>query len=75
MPGTYDETIYNRVTARRREFRCLLGGRPEWQNEQLGETEREIPIPPEMVDRLQVDLGPPRSVAGGAKPSYAKALE
>ncbi|MDQ5807529.1 MAG: SNF2-related protein [Actinomycetota bacterium] len=68
MPGTYDETIYNRVMARRREFRCVLGSKPEWQHEQLGEAEAEIPIPPQMVDRLQVDLGPDRSGRRPAAP-------
>ena len=72
MPGTYDETIYNRVMARRREFRCVLGGKPEWQHEQLDEADGEIPIPSEMVDRLQVDLAPQRNLVSGTEQAPAR---
>jgi hypothetical protein len=57
--GTYDEFIFERVMARRREFRCLLGNRPEWQGDgQLGEDERGMPWDETLATRLQVDLGP-----------------
>jgi len=59
VPGTYDEFIHERVIARRREFRCLLGNRPEWKGEgELGENEAGLPIAEELVERLQVRLGP-----------------
>jgi superfamily II DNA or RNA helicase len=58
VPGTYDEFIYERVTARRREFRCILGNKPEWRDELLGEDEEGIPIDDSLVKRLQVNLGP-----------------
>jgi Helicase conserved C-terminal domain/SNF2-related domain len=58
VPGTYDEFIYQRVLARRREFRCILGDRPEWHSEELHEEDASIPIDPILVERLQVDLGP-----------------
>lgn len=56
MNGTYDETIYQRVMARRREFRCLLGNRPEWEHE--GEDDDALPIDERLVDALQVNLAP-----------------
>ena len=59
VPGTYDEFIHERVIARRREFRCLLGNRPEWKGDgELGENEEGLPIAEELVERLQVRLGP-----------------
>lgn len=59
VPGTYDEFIHERVIARRREFRCLLGNRPEWSGDgELGENEEGLPVADELVDRLQVQLGP-----------------
>lgn len=59
VPGTYDEFIHERVIARRREFRCLLGNRPEWKGDgELGENEQGLPVVDELVDRLQVQLGP-----------------
>lgn len=59
VPGTYDEFIHERVIARRREFRCLLGSRPEWKGEgELGENEEGLPIDEDLVERLQVHLGP-----------------
>lgn len=59
VPGTYDEFIHERVIARRREFRCLLGSRPEWNGDgELGENEEGLPVAEELVDRLQVRLGP-----------------
>lgn len=59
VPGTYDEFIHERVIARRREFRCLLGNRPEWKGDgELGENEQGLPVVDELVDRLQVRLGP-----------------
>jgi hypothetical protein len=56
MNGTYDETIFLRVMARRREFRCVLGNRPEWEHE--GDGEDVLPISAELVDALQVNLAP-----------------
>jgi hypothetical protein len=56
MNGTYDETIFRKVMARRREFRCVLGNRPEWEHE--GDAEDTLPIAAELVDALQVELGP-----------------
>lgn len=59
VPGTYDEFIHERVISRRREFRCLLGNRPEWKGDgELGEDEEGLPVAEELVDRLQVHLGP-----------------
>lgn len=59
VPGTYDEFVHERVIARRREFRCLLGNRPEWKGDgELGEDEEGLPVPEEMIDALQVHLGP-----------------
>ena len=59
VPGTYDEFVHERVLARRREFRCLLGNRPEWEGDgELGEDETGQPIADELVATLQVDLGP-----------------
>lgn len=59
VPGTYDAFIHERVIARRREFRCLLGNRPEWKGEgELGEYEDGLPIAEELVEQLQVQLGP-----------------
>ena len=59
VPGTYDEFIFERVMARRREFRCILGNRPEWQGDgSLGEDERGTPWDEALASRLQVDLGP-----------------
>src|SRR5262249_40963002 len=59
VPGTYDQFIHERVIARRREFRCLLGNRPEWEGDgQLGEDEDALPVADELVDLLQVALGP-----------------
>lgn len=58
MPGTYDQFIFSRVMARRREFRCLLGSRPEWEQGDLAAEERGQPIDAELVRLLQVDLGP-----------------
>lgn len=57
--GTYDEFIFERVMARRREFRCILGNRPEWQGDgELAEDERGTPWDETLASRLQVDLGP-----------------
>jgi hypothetical protein len=57
VAGTYDETIFQRVLARRREFRCILGNKPEWERDEL--TADEAPAWPEgVVERLQVQLGP-----------------
>jgi superfamily II DNA or RNA helicase len=58
MPGTYDETIFERVMARRREFRCVLGNRPEWEGEDLPEDERGPAIDESLVEAIQVDLSP-----------------
>ena len=58
MQGTYDETIFERVMARRREFRCILGSPPEWSSEDLATDERGPPIDLELVDALQVNLSP-----------------
>ncbi len=59
VPGTYDEFVHDRVLARRREFRCLLGNRPEWAGEgELGDHETGQPIADELVAALQVDLSP-----------------
>lgn len=64
VPGTYDEFIYERVMARRREFRCLLGNKPEWRDEVLSDDETGAPMEAGLVDRLQVDLGPQPVVTG-----------
>jgi hypothetical protein len=56
--GTYDEFIFDRVMARRREFRVLLGSRPEWTRNEVDPEEAGTPIPEELVDRLQVNLEP-----------------
>lgn len=58
VPGTYDEFIHDRVMARRREFRCILGNKPEWQQESLGENENGSAIDESLVQRLQVNLSP-----------------
>ena len=58
MHGTYDETIFDRVMARRREFHCVLGNKPEWEREELPSEEAGQPIDKRLVDALQVDLGP-----------------
>jgi hypothetical protein len=59
VTGTYDEFVFDRVMARRREFRCVLGSRPEWQGDgELGEDERGTPMDPEIAQRLQAELGP-----------------
>lgn len=59
VSGTYDEFVHERVLARRREFRCLLGNRPEWDGDgELGEDERGQPVAEELVTALQVDLRP-----------------
>ena len=56
--GHLSEFIYERVIARRREFRCILGNRPEWRDDVLGENEDAIPMNESIVRRLQVDLAP-----------------
>jgi hypothetical protein len=59
VPGTYDEFIHERVLVRRREFRCLLGNRPEWAGDgELGDDESGQPMPDDVVTRLQVNLSP-----------------
>lgn len=58
VSGTYDEFVYERVMARRREFRCLLGSKPEWRDDMVGENEGGIPIDDYLVTCLQVNLGP-----------------
>ncbi len=59
VAGTYDEFVFERVMARRREFRCVLGNRPEWQGEgELGDDERGLPMDQGLADRLQAHLGP-----------------
>lgn len=58
VSGTYDEFIFDRVMTRRREFRCLLGSRPEWTKDEFDPSESGRPIPEVLVDLLQVDLGP-----------------
>lgn len=59
VPGTYDEFVHDRVLARRREFRCLLGNRPEWKGDgELGDDETGPPVAEELVAALQVDLSP-----------------
>lgn len=57
MDGTYDQFIFSRVMARRREFRCLLGSPPEWEDDELADEDRGEPIAEELVERLQVRLG------------------
>lgn len=57
VSGTYDETIFRRVLARRREFRCLLGSRPEWDTEYMTPGEQQ-PLSDSVVEALQVSLGP-----------------
>ncbi len=57
VSGTYDETIFRRVLARRREFRCLLGNKPEWDDDDLVEGEVQ-PMSESVVQALQTDLGP-----------------
>jgi hypothetical protein len=56
MNGTYDETIFLRVMARRREFRCVLGNRPEWEHADSGDD--VVPIEEVLIEALQVRLGP-----------------
>jgi superfamily II DNA or RNA helicase len=56
MNGTYDETIFLRVMARRREFRCVLGNLPEWEHEDGGDD--VVPIDDVLIEALQVKLGP-----------------
>ncbi|MDQ3674988.1 MAG: hypothetical protein M3365_11505, partial [Gemmatimonadota bacterium] len=63
VAGTYDETIFRRVLARRREFRCLLGNRPEWDKDELDAVGAE-PICEAMVMGLQTHLGPTTVAAG-----------
>lgn len=58
VPGTYDEFIHDRVMARRREFRCILGNKPEWRKDSLAENEEGSDIHESLVRRLQVNLGP-----------------
>jgi superfamily II DNA or RNA helicase len=59
VPGTYDELVHERVLARRREFRCLLGNRPEWAGDGvLTADEAGQPMPEDLVTRLQIDLAP-----------------
>jgi len=58
MPGTYDESIFDRVMARRREFRCVLGNRPEWDTDDLDSVEGGPAMDVALVEQLQVDLGP-----------------
>jgi superfamily II DNA or RNA helicase len=58
VPGTYDEFIHDRVLARRREFRCILGNKPEWREEVLGEDEHGTPVDESLVRRLQVNVSP-----------------
>lgn len=58
VPGTYDQFVYERVMARRREFRCILGNRPEWQDESLGDGEVGVPLDESLVKQLQVNLSP-----------------
>ncbi len=57
VAGTYDETIFHRVLARRREFRCLLGSRPEWDDDSA-EVDESSAMSEGVVDALQVTLGP-----------------
>lgn len=57
VAGTYDETIFRRVLARRREFRCLLGSRPEWDDD-APDVEESPPMSEGVVEALQVHLGP-----------------
>jgi hypothetical protein len=68
VSGTYDETIFRRVLARRREFRCLLGNKPEWDRDDLADGEVQ-PLGNAMVLSLQTQLGPDRDLpdsVGGA---------
>lgn len=71
VAGTYDETIFRRVLARRREFRCLLGSRPEWESE-TPDVEESSAMSEAIVEALQVKLDPeadgerPRPRASGA---------
>jgi hypothetical protein len=59
VAGTYDEFVFERVMARRREFRCVLGNRPEWQGDgELGDDERGTPMDDELAGELQARLGP-----------------
>jgi hypothetical protein len=58
VPGTYDEFIHDRVLARRREFRCILGNRPEWHEDVLGNDEHGAPVAESIVESLQVNLRP-----------------
>lgn len=62
VSGTYDETIFRRVLARRREFRCLLGNRPEWDAADVAKREQQ-PLSNSVVEALQVRLGPAASPA------------
>jgi len=57
VAGTYDETIFNRVLARRREFRCLLGNRPEWDQDEV-DADETAAWPEAVALGLQVHLGP-----------------
>jgi hypothetical protein len=67
VPGTYDEFVHDRVLARRREFRCLLGNRPEWRGDgELGDDETGQPVAEELVAALQVDLSPLTDVVRSA---------
>jgi hypothetical protein len=71
VAGTYDEFVFDRVMARRREFRCVLGNRPEWQGDgELGEDERGTPIPHELAQRLQAELGPGRLASSGESAQF-----
>lgn len=57
VAGTYDETIFHRVLARRREFRCLLGSRPEWDDDSA-DVDESPAMSEGVVEALQVNLGP-----------------
>jgi hypothetical protein len=46
--GAGFETIFDWVIARRREFRCLLGNRPEWQADEIDSGESGPPIDVEL---------------------------
>ena len=70
VAGTYDETIFRRVLARRREFRCLLGSRPEWESE-TPDVEESSAMSEAIVEALQARLGP--ETDGGASRSPASA--
>ena len=70
VAGTYDETIFRRVLARRREFRCLLGSRPEWESE-TPDVEESSAMSEAIVEALQVKLGP--EADGEGPPPHASA--